>query len=41
MAVVFPLAQPLVNAGFWLVGCAVSVTDTPEADPFWVETATT
>jgi hypothetical protein len=35
------LAQPLVNAGFWLDGCAVSVTVTPVADPFSVETATT
>ncbi len=41
VAVLFPLAQPLVNVGFWLDGCAVSVTDTPAADPFSAETATT
>ena len=41
MAVWSPLAQPLVNVGFWLDGCAVSVTVTPVADPFSVETATT
>ena len=35
------MAQPLVNVGFWLDGCAVSVTVTPVADPFSVETATT
>ena len=40
-AVPSPLAQPLVNAGFWLEGCAVSVTDTSEADPLWVVTCTT
>jgi hypothetical protein len=39
-AVPSPLAQPLLNAGFWLDGCAVSATDTPEADPFLVETCT-
>jgi len=38
VAVPPPLAQPLVNVGFWLDGCAVSATDTSEADPFWVET---
>ena len=36
-----PLAQPLVNVGFWLDGCAVSATDTFEAAAFWVETCTT
>ncbi len=40
-AVPSPLAQPLVNVGFWLDGCAVSATDTSEADPFCVETCTT
>lgn len=35
------LAQPLVNSGFWLDGCAVSATDTSEADPPTVETSTT
>jgi hypothetical protein len=39
-AVPSPLAQPLVNAGFWLDGCVVSATDTSEADPFCVETCT-
>jgi hypothetical protein len=28
LAVLSPLAQPLVNAGFWLVGVDESVTDT-------------
>ena len=37
----FPLAQPLVNAGFWLAGCVASVTDTSDADPFSAETVTT
>jgi len=41
VAVVSPLAQPLVNAGFWLAGWAVSVTETSAAGPFSVETATT
>jgi hypothetical protein len=41
VAVAFPLAQPLVNAGFSLAGCVVSVTDTSEADPFSAETVTT
>jgi hypothetical protein len=41
VAVLSPLVQPLVNVGFWLGGCAVSVTDTSEADPFSVETDTT
>ena len=41
-AVPSPLGQPLLNVGFWPDGCAVSATDTPEADPpFWVETRTT
>ena len=40
-AVPSPLAQPLVNVGFWLDGCAVSATDTFEAAAFWVETCTT
>jgi hypothetical protein len=40
-AVPSPLAQPLVNVGFWLDGCAVSTTDTFEAVAFWVETCTT
>ena len=40
-AVPLPEAQPLLNVGFWLDGCAVSATDTSEADPFWVEICTT
>jgi hypothetical protein len=40
-AVPSSLAQPLVNVGFWLGGCAVSATDTTEADPFSVVTCTT
>jgi hypothetical protein len=40
-AVPLPLPQPLVNWGFWLDGCEVRVTDTPEADPFCAETLTT
>jgi hypothetical protein len=40
-AVPSPLEQPLVKAGFWLDGCAVSATDTFEAVAFWVETCTT
>jgi len=41
-AVPSPLGQPLLNVGFWLDGCAVSTTDTPEADPpFRAETCTT
>ena len=40
-AVPSPLVQPLVNVGFWLVGCAVSVMNTFETDVFWVETRTT
>ena len=34
------LLQPLVNTGFWLVGCEVSATVTPDAEPFSVETVT-
>ncbi len=41
LAVLSPLAQPLVNAGFWLVGLAESVTNTSETGPFSVETCTT
>jgi len=42
VAVPLPFAQPLVNVGFWLDGCAVSVTDTLEAEPpFSVDTSTT
>jgi hypothetical protein len=42
VAVPSPLAQPLVNVGFWLDGCAARATDTLEADPlFAVETCTT
>jgi hypothetical protein len=41
LAVLFPLPQPVVNTGFWLVGLAASVTDTSEAGPFLVETSTT
>ena len=37
-AVPSPLLQPLVNVGFWLVGCDVSATVTSEADPFSVDT---
>ncbi|MBV9093084.1 MAG: hypothetical protein JO132_04275 [Streptosporangiaceae bacterium] len=36
-----PLAQPLLNFGFSLDGCDVSVTDTLAAEPFLVETCTT
>jgi hypothetical protein len=35
------LAHPLLNSGFWFDGCAVSATDTSEADPFLAETCTT
>ncbi len=41
LAVLSPLAQPLMNRGFWLDGWDVSVTETSAADPFWVETLTT
>ncbi len=40
VAVPSPLAQPLVNSGFCPDGCAVSVTDTSDSDPFSVETST-
>ena len=40
-AVPSSLPQPLVKVGFWLVGLAVSATDTSEAVPFSVETSTT
>ena len=36
-----PSAHPLVNVGFWLVGSAVSATDTSAAVPFLVDTCTT
>jgi hypothetical protein len=36
-----PLAQPLVNVGFWLVGAEVSLTVTSEAGPLTVEIVTT
>ena len=40
-AVPSPLAQPLVNVGFWLEGWAARATDTFAADPlFSVETCT-
>jgi hypothetical protein len=42
LAVPAPLAQPLVNLGFWLDGWAVRATVTSAAEPsFWVETRTT
>ncbi len=42
LAVPSPLAQPLVNAGFWLDGWAVRATVTAAAEPlFSVETCTT
>ncbi len=41
VAAPFPLAQPLVNVGFWLAGWAARATDTFETDPlFSVETCT-
>ena len=40
-AVPSSLAHPLVKVGFWLVGCAVSTTDTSAAVPFLVDTCTT
>ncbi len=41
VALPLPLAQPLVNVGFWLAGWATRATDTFEADPlFCVETCT-
>ena len=39
-AVPSSLAHPLLNVGLWLDGCAVSATDTSEADPFSVQTCT-
>jgi hypothetical protein len=41
VAVFSPLAQPLVNVGFWLAGSVTMVTDTSVAEPFLAETATT
>lgn len=41
VAVPLPVAQPLLNTGFWLDGCAVRATDTSAAGPFCVETCTT
>jgi hypothetical protein len=41
VAVPSPLAQPLVNSGFCPDGCAVSVTDTSDTEPFSAETPTT
>ena len=42
LAVPSPLAQPLVNAGFWLDGWAVRATVTAATEPlFSVETCTT
>ena len=42
VAVPSPFAQPLVNVGFWLDGCAVRATETLAADPlFSVDTCTT
>jgi hypothetical protein len=35
VAVRSPLAQPLVNVGFRLEGCATRATDTSEADPMF------
>ena len=35
-----PLPQPLANVGVRLDGCVASAMDTPEADPFLVETWT-
>ena len=36
-----PLAQPLMNVGFWLDGWDVSVTETSSAVPFSADTSTT
>lgn len=36
-----PWAQPLVNAGCWLDGAELSVTETPAAEPFLADTVTT
>ena len=41
VAVPSSLAQPLLNLGGTLDGCAASPTVTPDADPFFVETCTT
>jgi len=41
VAVPSPWAQPLVNVGFWLDGCALRATDTPAAEPFLAVTCTT
>jgi len=41
VAVLSPLAQPLVNAGFWLDGAEFRATDTSAAEPFLAETVTT
>jgi hypothetical protein len=40
-AVPSPSAQPLLNLGSTLDGCAVSVTVTSAADPFFAEICTT
>ena len=40
-AVPSSLAQPLLNSGRTLDGCAASATVTPDADPFFAETCTT
>jgi len=40
-AVPSSLAQPVLNLGRTLEGCAASPTVTPDADPFFVETCTT
>jgi hypothetical protein len=41
VAVLSPVVQPLVKVGFWVVGSAARVTDTPVAEPLLAETATT
>ena len=41
LAVPSSLAQPLLNLGCTLDGCAASPTVMPDADPFFVETCTT
>jgi hypothetical protein len=41
VAVLSPLAQPLVNAGCWLDGAEFRATDTSAAEPFLAETVTT
>jgi hypothetical protein len=41
VAVPLPLAQPVLNVGFWLEGWAAMATDTFVADPlFSVDTCT-